>query len=120
MHEKQDSKEYIRNLGIFHMMEIYDINWFSETPYSNFGNNIECYKGKEENKINPTEEKQVIIVLADNYILEFEPESRQSTAGDYCILKNFINLNSVKTIEKKITQPGVISINWQSPHEVLY
>eukprot|EP00826_Nyctotherus_ovalis_P001778 TRINITY_DN10315_c0_g1_i4.p3 TRINITY_DN10315_c0_g1~~TRINITY_DN10315_c0_g1_i4.p3 ORF type:complete len:103 (+),score=24.73 TRINITY_DN10315_c0_g1_i4:341-649(+) len=70
----------MRAMGIFHALEVYDINWFSETSCSfPLCVYVESYKGKEGEA---TADEPRVVVLASKFLLVFQPEKKQTTAGD--------------------------------------
>eukprot|EP00826_Nyctotherus_ovalis_P001779 TRINITY_DN10315_c0_g1_i6.p2 TRINITY_DN10315_c0_g1~~TRINITY_DN10315_c0_g1_i6.p2 ORF type:complete len:232 (+),score=78.51 TRINITY_DN10315_c0_g1_i6:561-1256(+) len=105
----------MRAMGIFHALEVYDINWFSETSCSfPLCVYVESYKGKEGEA---TADEPRVVVLASKFLLVFQPEKKQTTAGDYYILTTVISLVNLRSMRKRIAQPGIITLEWMQIKE---
>lgn len=106
----------MRTVGVFHALEVYDINWFRETSCSSLHCiYIESYKGKEGEM---TADEPRVVVLASKFLLVFQPEKKQTTAGDYYVLTTVISLTNLRSVRKKITQSGIITLEWVQIKEV--
>lgn len=90
------------------------MHWFNATQCSKGMHKLglELYKCKEESLADTGVEEPKIIVLSDAFLLVFEPEQKQSTAGDYCTLQFCFSLNQVLRIQRNLKKPSLVTIRW--------
>ena len=86
-----------------------------EIPYR-----IEIFKCREESLADTGIEEGRIAVLTDSFLLLFEPEQKQTTAGDYARLTFSLNIANTVLIRRNLKLKDVIRIRWiQSGNDVI-
>lgn len=68
----------------------------------------EVYKCKEESVADTGVEEPRVVVVSDTFLLMFEPEEKQSTAGDYCVLQLCLSLSQVLTFQHNLKSPSIV------------
>ena len=58
-------------------------------------------------------------MITNDYLLVFEPEQKQIATADYAILNLSMRINTIKTLERKISVPEIVTIEWEAKEVLL-